>query len=239
MTQNILIGPSLLAANPLYLRHAIDALQEANIDYLHCDVMDGLYVPNFGLSLGAIEKIRDHSTLPLDVHFMTQQMDVPLVWAQRFRPNSISFHPETVTHIHRCIESLKSKNIRVGLVFNPATSLDILEEIHDMLDFVMVMGVNPGFCGQQFITSTCLKIKRVHEKFPNLRIQVDGAVNIHTIKPCFDSGATSFVCGSSLFSAQYHQNEASQDLDKNKDFLKKQVQALRLAINQTTEKPIL
>lgn len=239
MTQKILIGPSLLAANPLNIEHAINAIQEADIDYLHCDVMDGLYVPNFGLSLNAIEKICDHTSLPLDVHFMTQQMDVPLSWCQNFKPNSVSFHSETVPHVHRCIETLKNKNIQVGLVFNPATSIRILDEIHDMLDFVIVMGVNPGFCGQQFIASTCLKIKRIHEQFPNLLIQVDGAIGTQTIKPCFNSGARSFVCGSSLFSKQYHQNEASLEFEKNKDLLKKQVQALRQAVYQTVEKPTL
>ncbi|MBA4249610.1 MAG: ribulose-phosphate 3-epimerase [Candidatus Puniceispirillum sp.] len=231
MTEKIRIGPSLLAANPLNLEYALNCIHETDANYLHCDVMDGIYVPNFGLSLNVIEKIRDYSSLPIDVHFMTQKMDLPLSWSMNFKPHSISFHPETVSHVHRYVESLKSKGIRVGLAFNPSTSIKILDEIHDLLDHVLVMGVNPGFCGQQFISSTCSKITRIKQNFPSLPIQVDGAISLETIQPCFASGATSFVCGSSLFSNVFHENSASEFPKKNIDFLQSQIQALR----QSTE----
>ncbi len=233
MTKKIHIGPSLLAANPLNLEYALNCIHETDADYLHCDVMDGLYVPNFGLSLNSIEKIRDYSSLPIDVHFMTKNMDLPFSWSINFKPNSVTFHPETVMHVHRHVECLKSKGIRVGLAFNPSTSLQILDEIHDILDYVLVMGVNPGFCGQQFIPSACTKIRRIKQNFPALPIQVDGGISLKTIQPCFASGATSFVCGSSLFSNVFHENSTSKSLEKNIEFLKSQLHVLR----QSTEIP--
>lgn len=194
------ICASILSADFLNLEQEITDVLEAGVDYIHLDVMDNHYVPNltFGPPLGAAIR-KAFPKCPIDVHLMTKPVDDMIAAFTRVGVDRISFHPEATDHVHRSIQMIKQHHIAAGLALNPASSLDWLRYVHEELDFVLIMTVNPGFSGQTLIPAVLAKIKELHSAYPALPICVDGGVSLETIDAVAQAGASECVMGSGLF----------------------------------------
>jgi ribulose-phosphate 3-epimerase len=198
------IGASILAADFTHLDREIRRIQKAGIDCFHIDIMDGHFVPNITIGPGVVKDIRRITRLPLDVHLMIEQ---PLDWVQRFisaGADMITLHIETIkpSAYRRCARRLKSKGIKLGISLNPGTHLKRIKGLLDMVDFVLVMSVNPGFGGQRFITKVLPKIRALRKVY-NGDIAVDGGINGLTAKRVIDAGANILACGTYIFRSRH------------------------------------
>lgn len=197
------IAPSILSANFSKLGEEIKEVEAGGADYIHVDVMDGHFVPNITIGPLVVEAIKPVTNLPLDVHLMIENPDQYIETFTKAGASIISVHQEASVHLHRTIQLIKQHHVKAGVVINPATPADVLLPILPDVDLVLVMTVNPGFGGQQFIPSTLQKIKQldVWRKERNLdyEIEVDGGVNPETAKQCKDAGADVLVAGSAIF----------------------------------------
>lgn len=202
----IYLAPSLLSCDFSRLKEEIAFIAENGADLVHCDVMDGHYVPNLTFGPPIIKAIKDVSALPLDVHLMIDNADDCIDWYIDAGSDLITVHVETVNHLHRVLTRIKDAGRLCAVSLNPATPISSLKEVVDMLDMVLLMSVNPGFGGQSFIESTVDKIaklkKLADKRNPNLVIQVDGGINAETIVPCTAAGARCFVAGNAVFKAE-------------------------------------
>lgn len=199
------IAPSLLSANFANLSEEIKKLEEGGADYIHLDVMDGMFVPNITFGPPVIKKIRNITQIPFDVHLM---IDRPERYISDFvdaGADLITVHEEATIHLHRIIQQIKSYNVKVGVSLNPATSLKNIEYILEDVDLILIMAVNPGFGGQSFIPAMKDKIKETRElidsKSLDIILQVDGGVKIDNIKEVVNLGADLIVVGSDIFKA--------------------------------------
>ena len=203
---NILIAPSLLAADFLNLEKEIKMLNESQADYIHLDVMDGMFVPNISYGVPIIQAIQKISKKPFDIHLMIEKPERYLETYIDLGAKILSIHIEACTHLHKAIDYIKSKGCMAGVAINPHTSVDILADIIKEIDVVNVMSVNPGFGGQKFIQSTYSKINRLHSliKFNNAQtmIQIDGGVNLENAAILAASGADLLVAGAFVFSSE-------------------------------------
>ncbi len=200
------IAPSLLAADIMNLGAEIAAVIDAGADLIHLDIMDNHYVPN--LTLGSFVCQQIHSRFPalaIDVHLMASPVDALIEQFAKAGATRISIHPESTHHLDRSLRLIRSHDCEVGLVLNPATSPDCLDWCKELLDFVVVMTVNPGFGGQSLIESVVGKISLIHTTYPGLAISVDGGVDLSNIKKLATAGATQFVAGSAIFSSSNYQ----------------------------------
>jgi len=193
-----------MCADYLNLERDIRLLEQNGIDYLHFDVMDGHFVPNFGLNLDLLKKAREITNLPINVHLMIDNVAEYIDDYMDAGCNSISFHQEPTYHVQRILQKIKAHGVQAGIALNPATSLNTLEYILPDLDFVLIMTVNPGFAGQVLVPATLEKIanlrKMLDEKGIDIDIQVDGNVSFENIPKMLKAGATMLVGGtSSLF----------------------------------------
>lgn len=200
-----LIAPSLLAADLLHLGAEAQKVIDADADMLHLDIMDQHFVPN--LSFGPDFCTALHQQFPntsIDVHLMITPVDSMINAFIQAGANAISFHPEASFHVDRSLRLIKKANCKSGLVLNPATPLNVLDFTLDLIDFVLVMSVNPGFGGQKFIDDSIAKIKGLREKLdisghPHIRIAVDGGVDSDNIGALAKAGADTFIAGSAIF----------------------------------------
>ncbi|GAA6184814.1 MULTISPECIES: ribulose-phosphate 3-epimerase [Alteromonadaceae] len=199
-----LIAPSILSANFACLGNEVDSVIEAGADLVHFDVMDNHYVPNLTVGPLVCESLVKHGvTKPIDVHLMVEPVDQMIEDFAKAGANRISFHPEATKHLDRSVQLVIESGCEVGLVLNPATPLNCLDHIIDKLDFILMMSVNPGFGGQQFIPQTLDKIRSVKQRVQasgkQIRIQIDGGVKVDNIRSIAEAGADTFVAGSAIF----------------------------------------
>ena len=198
------IAPSILSANFARLGEEVDAVIAAGAEWVHFDVMDNHYVPNLTIGPLVCEALRKHGvSAPIDVHLMVKPVDRIIPDFAKAGASLISFHPEASEHVHRTIQLIHASGCKAGLVFNPATPLDYLDHVLDELDLVLIMSVNPGFGGQQFIPSALDKLRRVRGMIDrsgrDVRLEIDGGVKIDNIAEIARAGADTFVAGSAIF----------------------------------------
>ncbi|HJX34036.1 MAG TPA: ribulose-phosphate 3-epimerase [Desulfatiglandales bacterium] len=197
------IAPSILSADFSRLGDEIRDVESAGADYIHIDVMDGHYVPNITIGPMIVEAVKRSTRLPLDVHLMISNPDQYIGVFRQSGADIITVHAEAVDHLHRSVQSIREAGARTGVSLNPATPLQVIEYILDELDMVLVMTVNPGFGGQEFIPEVVPKIERLREMIQqrglNTEIEVDGGINLDTIGLVSAAGANIFVAGSAIF----------------------------------------
>lgn len=200
-----LIAPSILAADFNKLGEQIEMLNQSEADFVHCDVMDGVFVPNISFGLPVISAVKSISKKPLDVHLMIVNPERYVVDFHRAGADIITVHYEACTHLHRTIQQIKSLGAKASVCLNPHTPVLLLEDIIDDLDMVLLMSVNPGFGGQKFIENTYQKVARLKElilkKNSKATIEIDGGVNFEVGKSLYEAGADILVAGSFVFSA--------------------------------------
>jgi ribulose-phosphate 3-epimerase len=201
-----LIAPSILSANFAKLGEEVDNVLAAGADIVHFDVMDNHYVPNLTIGPLVCESLRKHGvTAPIDVHLMVKPVDRIIPDFAKAGATYITFHPEASEHIDRTISLIKDSGCKAGLVFNPATPLDVLEYTLPKLDMVLLMSVNPGFGGQKFIPYVLDKARKVRAMIDagghDCRLEIDGGVGPANIREVAEAGVDTFVAGSAIFGA--------------------------------------
>jgi ribulose-phosphate 3-epimerase len=202
-----LLAPSLLSADFLHLEDQIRLTEEAGADILHLDIMDGHYVPNLTFGPPLIEKIRQLTDLPLDVHLMITNPEETVDMYIDAGADWISVHPETVRHLHRLISHIKDQKVKAGAALNPATPVSCLQDILPVLDYVLLMSVNPGFGGQHFIPDVLKKVDaflrlREQQACPQVNLEMDGGINRTNIAEISQAGVEIFVAGSAIYHSE-------------------------------------
>ena len=213
--QEYIIAPSILSADFARLGEEVDAVLKAGADWVHFDVMDNHYVPNLTIGPMVCKALRNYGvTAPIDVHLMVKPVDSLIEDFAKAGATFITFHPEASDHVDRSLELVKSFGCKTGLVLNPETSLDSLDSCWDRLDMVLLMSVNPGFGGQDFIPSVMEKIsalrKIIDQKKLNIRLEVDGGIKLDNIAEVANAGADTFVSGSGIFGEKSYQDVISK-----------------------------
>ena len=205
MKKNILISPSVLAADFSKLGEEIQLVSEEGADLIHLDVMDGHFVPNLSFGADIIKGIRGFSNLPFDVHLMIENPEHYIDAYVKAGANFITVHPEATPHIHSVLQKIHKAGIKTGIALNPGTPIEALENVIDIIDLILVMTVNPGFGGQSFLSSQLPKISKIRTIIDDgghsIDLSVDGGINPITAKLAIDAGANILVAGTSIFKA--------------------------------------
>jgi ribulose-phosphate 3-epimerase len=201
-----LVAPSILAADFNVLGKEIEMINQSDADFIHCDVMDGVFVPNISFGLPIIQSVKKTAKKPLDVHLMIVNPEKYIEDYFNAGAAIITVHYEACTHLNRIIHQIKSLGIKASVCLNPHTPVSLLEDILIDLDMVLLMSVNPGFGGQNFIENTYRKVETLKElilkKNTNTLIEIDGGVNLETGKKLFSAGTDILVAGSFVFKSE-------------------------------------
>ena len=218
--REFLIAPSILSANFAKLGEEVENVLSAGADVVHFDVMDNHYVPNLTIGPMVCQALREHGIkAPIDVHLMVKPVDSMIEMFVKAGASIITFHPEASEHIDRSLQLIRDGGCKAGLVLNPATPIHVLEHVMDKLDVVLLMSVNPGFGGQKFIPHTLEKLRQVRQLIDqsgrDIRLEVDGGVNVDNIGEIAAAGADMFVAGSAIF----NQPDYKQVIDKMREQL--------------------
>ena len=213
--QENILAPSILSADFARLGEEVDAVLTAGADWVHFDVMDNHYVPNLTIGPMVCSALRDYGVnAPIDVHLMVKPVDSLIEDFAKAGATYITFHPEASDHVDRSLQLVKKHGCKTGLVLNPTTSLNLLENCWDKLDMVLLMSVNPGFGGQNFIPSVLDKIstlrQSIDDKNLNIRLEVDGGIKLDNIAEVSKAGADTFVSGSAIFREKNYQEVISK-----------------------------
>lgn len=209
-----MVAPSLLAANFLNLKKDIEMLNRSEADWIHLDIMDGVFVPNISFGFPVINLLRKITDKPLDAHLMIVQPEKFTNEIAAAGAAYMNVHYETCPHLHRVIQSIRAKGMKPAVTLNPHTPVSLLENILPDLDMVLLMSVNPGFGGQQFIEHSLKKVDQLRNMIQKMGtatlIEVDGGVNLETGKRLVDAGADVLVAGSFIFSSDNPEEAISQ-----------------------------
>lgn len=200
-----LIAPSILSADFANLQRDVEMINNSQADWFHVDIMDGVFVPNISFGFPVIAAAKKHAKKPFDVHLMIVDPDKYIAEFAKAGADIITVHYEACTHLHRTIQLIKSVGCKAGVALNPHTPVSFLKDVLHDIDLALVMSVNPGFGGQQFIPQTLNKLRELKQMAlqvnPNLYIEVDGGVGIHNIGSLIEAGANVFVAGNAVFAA--------------------------------------
>jgi len=200
-----LIAPSILAADFANLQREVEMLNSSEADYIHVDIMDGVFVPNISFGIPVTEAIHRHAKKPLDVHLMIVNPDNYLEAFRNAGAEVISVHYEACNHLHRTLQAIHDLGAKAGVAINPHTPVELLSDVIQDIDQVIVMSVNPGFGGQKFIENTYSKVSRLKDliltKGAKTKIEIDGGVNLQNAPKLLTAGADVFVAGSFVFNS--------------------------------------
>ena len=200
-----IISPSILSANFLNIQADIETLNRSEADWVHVDVMDGVFVPNISIGFPLVKQVAEISEKPLDVHLMIVQPEKFIKELKDMGTMMMNVHYETCTHLHRVVQQIKDAGMKAGVTLNPSTPVAMLKDIVADLDMVLLMSVNPGFAGQKFIPQTVNKLKELRQLIDTTGsqalIQIDGGVNLETGKLLVEAGADVLVAGNAIFKA--------------------------------------
>ncbi|GGF39382.1 ribulose-phosphate 3-epimerase [Echinicola rosea] len=201
-----LIAPSVLAADFANLQSAIEMINDSEADLIHVDIMDGVFVPNISFGFPVVRAIQEHAEKPLDVHLMIVNPDQYLSAFKEAGAETITVHFEACQHLHRTVQAIREQDCKAGVAINPHTNVELLRDIIRELDTVIIMSVNPGFGGQQFIEHTYEKVRNlkaiITASGSQAKIEIDGGVNMENAYKLIDAGADILVAGSFVFDAE-------------------------------------
>ncbi len=197
--RSLRIAPSLLAADLLHLALEIKAIEAGHADIIHLDIMDGHFVPNLTFGPDVLTQIKKITALDVDVHLMCEKPENIAPLFANAGAAFISFHPETCAHPYKLLQDLKQRGIKAGIALNPGTSISTVEALLHISDFVLLMSVNPGFCGQSFIGSVLQKIGHIKRINPDVIVEMDGGIGPLNIEMVFKAGVDIIVAGSAIF----------------------------------------
>lgn len=202
----MIVSPSLLSCDFANIQRDVEMLNNSQADWLHIDVMDGVFVPNISFGLPVVEAMKRHAKKPLDVHLMIVNPDQYIADFKKVGADYLTVHYEACTHLHRTIQLIHQHEMKAGVALNPHTPVEVLSDIICELDLVLIMSVNPGFGGQKFIPQAVEKVKKlktlIQHSGSTALIEIDGGVNLETGKLLADAGADALVAGSFVFGSE-------------------------------------